>query len=95
MANYLFACCNLILLAFNELREFIGIHIIYSGGNDIIRKPVYFLLLSQVNIINKKILCNHRVWGYIKDFFPKSCSNSKVLREKTPLLQISYFPKAR
>lgn len=54
MVNYLFACCNIILLAFNELREFIGIHMIYSGDNDIIRKPVYFLLLSQVNIIKKR-----------------------------------------
>lgn len=54
MANYLFACCNIILLAFNELREFIGIHMIYSGDDDIRRKRVYFLLLSQVNIIKKR-----------------------------------------
>ena len=46
MANYLFACCNLMFLAFNELREFIGIHVIYSGDKDIMRKPFYFLFVS-------------------------------------------------
>lgn len=45
---------QIILLAFNELREFIGIHMIYSGDDDIRRKLVYFLLLSQVNIIKKR-----------------------------------------
>lgn len=54
MAHYLFACCKIVLLAFNELREFIGIHVVYSGDNGIIRKTVYFLLLSLVNIIKKR-----------------------------------------
>lgn len=60
-SKYLFACYNLILLAFNKLKEFIEIHIIYFVDNDRISKPFYFLLLSQMNIINKKILCNCRV----------------------------------
>ena len=54
MAHYLFACCKIVLLALNELRDFIGIHVVYSRDNDVIRKPVYFLLLSQVNIIRKR-----------------------------------------
>lgn len=54
MAHYLFACCKIVLLTFSELRDFIGIHVVYSRDNDIIRKPVYFFLLSQVNIIKKR-----------------------------------------
>lgn len=90
MVNYLFACCNLILLAFNELSEFIGIHIIYSGDNDIIRKPVYFLSLSQENIINKKILCNHRDFY----FFQKIFKIQGIQRENF-ITSISYFPEAK